>query len=44
MKVFQAPDLEIVKFEAMDIITSSDELPFVPFAINEDELKIARID
>ena len=43
MKAFIVPDVEIVRFEAMDIIASSDnELPLNP--LSEDTLRITRIE
>lgn len=43
MKQFEAPELEILRFQTTDIITSSgDELPFLPYAAyEEDEMELA---
>lgn len=45
MKHFESPELEILRFQASDIITVSnpDELPFLPAMISEDELAFAEV-
>jgi len=44
MKIFEAPEMEIVRFEVSDIITQSNELPITPFSARmEDELVITNI-
>ena len=41
MKKFEAPEMEIVRFSAEDIITTSNEFPLEPLGgFNEDELTI----
>lgn len=44
MKKFNMPEIEIIRFNVDDILTTSNDLPFTPYAINEDELEIAKID
>lgn len=42
MKTFIVPDVEIVRFEAVDIIATSDnELPLNP--LSEDTLRITKL-
>lgn len=43
LKKFESPEIEIIKFCVEDILTTSNELPFTPYSL-DDELEIARID
>lgn len=41
MRIFEFPEMSVIRFNVSDIITSSsdDELPVIPFS-NDDELTI----
>ena len=43
MKRFEAPVIGIIRFTVEDILTTSNELPFTPYSL-DDELEIAKID
>ena len=48
MKVFETPELEVIRFLASDIITTStgeNELPITPFSLTlEDELEVNKLN
>lgn len=44
MKYFETPEIKILRFSIEDILTASNDLPFVPFSVRtEDELELAEI-
>ena len=36
-KKYITPEMEVISFECIDVITGSNETPFVPFNVNEVE-------